>query len=137
LHYRELRFPPTLPAARQRGRAAARDRRRQTGRQGLCHHRTSRVDDSAARRRSDREAFMSDEQPYHVEPAEPVPAPESPPGHEPFWTYFDLAVFAGLALPCILLGFGAVKLLFWALHFQPQNKILELLPGQALGYLLL
>ena len=42
-----------------------------------------------------------------------------------------------MAIPCILLGYGAVKLLFWALHFQPENRLLELLPGQFLGYLLL
>jgi hypothetical protein len=80
---------------------------------------------------------MNEEQFEPPSQVEPVPPPAPPPERDPFWTYFDLAVFAGLALPCILLGFGVVKFLFWAVHFRPQNKILELLPGQALGYLLL
>jgi membrane protease YdiL (CAAX protease family) len=91
---------------------------------------------------------MNEDEPYQFEPA-PPPEPVEPPAvlpeaplepaieRYPFWTYFDLAVFAGLALPCILLGFGVVKLLFLAVRFRPENKLLELLPGQALGYVLL
>ena len=40
-------------------------------------------------------------------PLEPLPPP--PPQRDPFWSYGDLLIFAGLAIPCMLLGFGAVK----------------------------
>jgi membrane protease YdiL (CAAX protease family) len=85
---------------------------------------------------------MSDELPDPFQPPQPAvepvsPGPSSAEERDPFWTYFDLAVFAGMALPCMLLGFGAVRLLFTILHYQPRNKVLELLPGQALGYLLM
>jgi membrane protease YdiL (CAAX protease family) len=87
---------------------------------------------------------MSDDQPNDGPPQpelapEPPsePRPEPPPERYPFWTYVDLAVFTGLAIPCILLGYVTVKLVVWGLHLHPSNKILELLPGQTIGYLLL
>ena len=70
-------------------------------RQGLRHHRPSRVDDSAAGRRADREASMIPEPPLELEPH-----PEPPPERYPFWGYGDVLVFAGLAIPCMLLGWG-------------------------------
>ena len=46
---------------------------------------------------------------------------------DPFWSYGDLLVFAGLAIPCMLLGFGLVKAAFWILHLHPAVKTWELL----------
>jgi uncharacterized protein len=83
---------------------------------------------------------VNEEQTFPFEPAPPPaepPAPEPPRERYPFWTYMDVAVFAGLAIPCILVGFGLAKLLFWALRLPTQNRVPELLLGQAVGYLLL
>jgi uncharacterized protein len=76
---------------------------------------------------------MSEEQP---EDFGPTPL-EPPPEREPFWGYFELGIFAGMAVPCTLVGFLTVSGAFRILHFKPTNKLFELLPGQALGYLLL
>jgi len=56
---------------------------------------------------------------------------------EPFWTYQDLALFLGLALPSLLGGAMLVKLAIMALFVGTTHKALELLPGQFLGYGLL
>jgi membrane protease YdiL (CAAX protease family) len=86
---------------------------------------------------------MSDAQPPAPEdlPTAP-PAPEAltpPPAPEryPFWGYGDLFLFAGLAIPCMLLGAGLVKLVLWMLHVHPVVRVAELLPEQSLGYVLL
>lgn len=74
-------------------------------------------------------------------PAEPGPeAHLSPPAPEPpypFWGYGDLILFAGLTIPCMLLGAGLVKLVLWMLHLHPAVRVAELLPEQFLGYVLL
>src|SRR5712692_3906582 len=54
-----------------------------------------------------------------------------------FWTYQDLVLFLGLALPCLLGGAMIVKLAIVALFIGTTHKALELLPGQFLGYGLL
>jgi membrane protease YdiL (CAAX protease family) len=79
---------------------------------------------------------MNDEPPLPLEEQTPPPPPP-PPEREPFWNYYDLVVFAGTAIPCILLGFGVVKLFFWLIGFKPANDAILLLPAQAMGYLLL
>ena len=56
---------------------------------------------------------------------------------EVFWTWQDLAVFLGLALPCLVGGAMIVKVVLLALYVSTPNKALELLPGQFLGYALL
>ena len=72
------------------------------------------------------------------DPAPPEPVPPHPAGEgEPFWTYIDVAVFAGSALPCILLGVGIVKLFFWLLGWKTQDLALVAVPAQGIGYLLL
>ena len=72
-------------------------------------------------------------------PLEPLPQPPPPPPPErdPFWSYGDLLIFAGLAIPCMLLGFGAVKAAFWIFHLHPAVKTWELLAEQVAGYGLL
>jgi membrane protease YdiL (CAAX protease family) len=87
---------------------------------------------------------MMDE-PEEPEPLEPVaplealPQPPPPPAPErdPFWSYGDLLIFAGLAIPCMLLGFGAVRATFWLFHLHPTVKTWELLAEQVTGYGLL
>ena len=54
-----------------------------------------------------------------------------------FWNYSDLALFIGLVIPCMLLGLGAIRIVYSVLHFHPKLKALELLPEQVLGYLLI
>jgi membrane protease YdiL (CAAX protease family) len=56
---------------------------------------------------------------------------------EAFWTYQDLALFLGLALPCLLGGAMIAKLAIVALFMGTTHKALELLPGMFLGYGLL
>ncbi|MCX6628986.1 MAG: type II CAAX endopeptidase family protein [Candidatus Solibacter sp.] len=77
--------------------------------------------------------------PLHPSPLEPLlpepPAP--PPERDPFWGYADLLIFAGLAIPCMLLGFGLVKAAFWILHLHPAVKTWELLAAQFAFYALL
>lgn len=54
-----------------------------------------------------------------------------------FWSYRDLALFIGLAIPCLLGGSLIVKGALLALYISTPHKALELLPGQFLGYGLL
>ena len=73
-----------------------------------------------------------------LEPWEPVtPPPPPPPQRDPFWSYGDLMIFAGLAIPCMLVGFGLVKAAFWILHLHPAVKTWELLATQFAFYGLL
>jgi hypothetical protein len=69
-------------------------------------------------------------------PPESLPPPPPPDG-DLFWSYADLLIFAGLAIPCMLLGFGVVKAAFWVLHLHPAVKTWELLAGQFAFYALL
>jgi membrane protease YdiL (CAAX protease family) len=77
-----------------------------------------------------------------VEPASgdvsgPVEAPLSelaPPEPYPFWSYADLVVFFGLALPCLLLGAFTEKLFLWVFHWHVHSQALQLVPAQFLGY---
>jgi membrane protease YdiL (CAAX protease family) len=76
------------------------------------------------------------ERPAPLEPLEPLQS--SPPAErDPFWSYADLLIFVGLAIPCMLVGYGAVKALFWILQLHPAVKTWELLAEQFAGYGLL
>ena len=71
-------------------------------------------------------------------PLDPLPSLAPPlPERAPFWGYADLLIFAGLAIPCMLLGLGVVKAAFWVLHLHPAVKTWELLAAQFAGYALL
>ena len=73
-----------------------------------------------------------------MEPLEPVASlPPPPPERDPFWSYGDLLILAGLTIPCMLLGFGVVKAAFWILHLHPAVKTWELLAAQFAFYALL
>ena len=50
----------------------------------------------------------------------------------PFWGYGDVFLFAGLAIPCMLLGYGLVKLVLLVFHVHPAVRVAELLPEQFL-----
>jgi CAAX protease family protein len=79
-------------------------------------------------------------EPLGLPPQPDTPASEPPPPPdrgETFWTYGDVLIFAGLAIPCLLLGIGFVKALEFLFRFHPRARMMELLPAQFLGYALL
>lgn len=85
---------------------------------------------------------MTEQQPFQPLglPPQSEPPPETahaPETREPFWGYTDLAIFAGLTIPCLLLGVGFVKLLEFLVHFHPKIRMIELLPAQFVGYALM
>ena len=55
----------------------------------------------------------------------------------PFWGYSDLLLFAGLVLPCMLIGIGLVRVVMFLLHVHAGIRAAELLPEQFVGYTLL
>ncbi|MDP2996810.1 MAG: type II CAAX endopeptidase family protein [Bryobacterales bacterium] len=67
---------------------------------------------------------------------EPIPdaAPSAPPARYPFWGYQDLALFAGLAVPSLLLAFGLVQAVILVSGLHPAGKAGPLMAGQFLGY---
>jgi CAAX protease family protein len=75
---------------------------------------------------------LTGEEPGQAEP--PVP-PE--PERYPFWDYSDVLIFAGLAIPSMLVAELAVRGFLALFHLHPALKVMELLPAQFLGYLLL
>jgi membrane protease YdiL (CAAX protease family) len=91
------------------------------------------------------EASASVEGQAPVEPAgEQTPAaeppPETPPPRPeryPFWDYSDVLIFAGLAIPSLLAAELIVKGFLALTRLHPAVKVMELLPAQFLGYLLL
>ena len=86
---------------------------------------------------------MTEQQPF--QPLGTPPRPESPPAEpahgaesrEPVWTYSDLAIFAGLTVPSLLLGLGLVRAVEFLFRIHPKVRMLELLPAQFLGYALM
>src|ERR1700720_3247458 len=62
-----------------------------------------------------------------------LPAPE----RNPFWGYGDLLLFAGLTIPCMLLGAGMVRGVMLLFHLHAGVRVAELLPEQFAGYLIL
>jgi membrane protease YdiL (CAAX protease family) len=73
------------------------------------------------------------EPPVDADSLEPVSI-AAPPERGPFWGYMDLLIFAGLAIPCMLAGFGVVKVALWALRLHPSESTWELLAEQFVGY---
>ena len=84
----------------------------------------------------DPEAPAPPEAPEPLGQVEP-PLPSPPPERDPFWSYGDLLIFAGLTLPCLLLGLGAVKTVFWVFQLHPAVRTWELLAAQFVFYALL
>jgi len=67
----------------------------------------------------------------------PEAPPPPPPEREPFWGYADLLLFAGLAIPCMLIGWGAVQGVLRLFHIHMAIRAAALLAEQLAGYLLL
>jgi membrane protease YdiL (CAAX protease family) len=84
---------------------------------------------------------MNDEQPSpKFEPGGPEGTPAAPPPEPeryPFWGYSDLFLFAGLAIPSMLIGLALVKLAMFVFHIHAAVRVAEVLPAQFLGYGLL
>jgi membrane protease YdiL (CAAX protease family) len=74
---------------------------------------------------------------------DPGPVPEggvpAPPEAErvPFWGYADLFLMVGLSIPCMLAGFGLVKLGMLLLHWHVAAPAEEAVPETLIGYALL
>jgi uncharacterized protein len=82
---------------------------------------------------------MSDQEPGALEqPATPAPEPQPEPQPQriPFWGYSDLFLFAGLAVPAMLAGFGLVKAVLAVFRLHP-IRAAELLVEQFVGYFFL
>ena len=67
----------------------------------------------------------------------PLPDSPAPETREPFWSYLDVLVFAGLAVPSMLLGELAVRLAITLFHWHARFRVAEMVPAQFLGYLFL
>ena len=68
---------------------------------------------------------------------QPIFSPSPPePERVPFWGYADVFLIAGLALPCMFLGYGLVRLVMWAAHLHSAKGV-EAVPEMVLGYALL
>jgi hypothetical protein len=63
----------------------------------------------------------------------PSPAP-AVAEREPFWGYQDLALFAALAVPALLLSFFLVQAAILVTGHPPESKAAPLLAAQFLGY---
>lgn len=77
---------------------------------------------------------------WMLEAPEPLPPellPPQPPPRDPFWGYHDLLIFLGAAPVALILGALLVKGIFLALRLHPKTEVVELLPEQFLGYILL
>ncbi len=61
---------------------------------------------------------------------------DTEPRRDPFWSYEDLAVFAFLAVPCLVIGALAARLLNGVLPATPVSKAALVLGAQFLAYAL-
>lgn len=67
---------------------------------------------------------------------EPPPAPPAP-ARDPFWGYHDLLIFLGTAPVALIFGVFLVKAVFTVFRLHPSTQVVEMLPEQLLGYLLM
>ncbi len=76
------------------------------------------------------------------EPLEPS-GPPQPLGRRPesegevFWSWADLLLFVGLAIPSMLIGMALVKGILWLFHIHPGFRAAVLVPEQFAGYALM
>jgi uncharacterized protein len=75
-------------------------------------------------------------------PAQPSPEGGDPfaaprPERVPFWGYSDLFLIAGLAVPCMIAGAAAVKLVMLIFHWHAAAPAGEAVPAMSIGYGLL
>jgi uncharacterized protein len=66
----------------------------------------------------------------------PIPPAEAEE-RVPFWGYADVLLLAGLALPCMFLGWAIVRLILWISRVHPASRGIEAVPEMLLGYALL
>jgi uncharacterized protein len=66
-------------------------------------------------------------------PPLPEPSEPPPPPREPFWGYSDLFLFAGLAVPAFLAGWGLIKSLLFLFGLHP-SRAFEAVAEQFAGY---
>jgi membrane protease YdiL (CAAX protease family) len=78
---------------------------------------------------------MSDEP--ELLPATSSELPPPPPERDPFWGYSDLALFIGLALPCMLAALLVMKGATSLLHIPDPAGATQAVGGQFLFYLLI
>ena len=71
------------------------------------------------------------------EGGEAGPPPPPPPEREPFWSYSDVLVFIGLAIPSMVAGWALVQGILRLFHFHPAVHAAELVVEQLAGYLLM
>ncbi|MGD0500807.1 MAG: CPBP family intramembrane glutamic endopeptidase [Bryobacteraceae bacterium] len=67
----------------------------------------------------------------------PPPSPPPEPERYPFWSYGDVFLFFGLAVPALLLGWAMVKGAALAFHIHFTARAVEPLAQQFAGYLFL
>lgn len=67
----------------------------------------------------------------------PTVATPPEPERYPFWDYSDVLVFIGLAIPSMAAASLLIRGFLALFHLHPALKVMELLPAQFLGYLLL
>src|SRR5262249_51535850 len=65
----------------------------------------------------------------------PVEDPQSE--RHPFWSYTDLFILIGMGIVSLFVGAWLVKAVFLIFRIHTSLKVLELLPAQAAGYVLL
>jgi membrane protease YdiL (CAAX protease family) len=63
-----------------------------------------------------------------------IPAPAAEPEPFPFWGYADLFLLAGLAMPCMFAGWGAVRLALAIFRLHPAVQAEEAVPEMLIGY---
>jgi membrane protease YdiL (CAAX protease family) len=66
-------------------------------------------------------------------PASP-PSPAAEPERFPFWGYADVFLMAGLAVPCMFLGWALVRLALWIGHLHAAAQAEEVVAEMLLGY---
>lgn len=69
-------------------------------------------------------------------PDSPTPPPQEPERY-PFWGYADVFLMAGLALPCMFVGWAIVRVAMWVAHLHTKAQGLEAVPEMLIGYALL
>jgi len=79
---------------------------------------------------------MTEEQPLAGSPL-PGPTPAAEPERFPFWGYADLFLLAGLAMPCLFAGWGAVWLVVRILGLRAAPPAAESIAEMSIGYGLL
>jgi uncharacterized protein len=71
------------------------------------------------------------------DPTSEASQPPTPSPPIPFWSYSDLLLLIGLSIPSMILGWGIVRAFFAVFHIHSTLRVLELLPQQFVGYLIL